>query len=74
MNIEINIDKPIEIDNSKIKKMIFLYNALDNGWSIKKRNECYIFSKKHENRKEIFDENYLSTFMKDNLDINNILK
>jgi hypothetical protein len=74
MDIEVKInEKQIEIDKLKFKKMIFLYNALDNGWSIKKRKDSYIFSKNHEGKKEIFDENYLSIFMKDNLNINNLL-
>jgi hypothetical protein len=54
--------------------MVFLYNALENGWSIKKRNDSYIFTKNHEGKKEIFEESYLSIFMKDNADINKILK
>lgn len=74
MDIEVNINaSQIEIDNLKFKKMVFLYNALDNGWSIKKRKETYIFTKNHEGKKEIFDENYLSIFMKDNSNINNLL-
>jgi hypothetical protein len=74
MDIEVKIDEnQFEIDKSKFKKMIFLYNALDNGWSIKKRKDSYIFTKNHEGKKEIFDENYLSIFMKDNLNINNLL-
>ncbi len=74
MDIEVKInEKQIEIDKLKFKKMIFLYNALDNGWSIKKRKDSYIFTKNHEGKKEIFDENYLSIFMKDNLSINNLL-
>ena len=74
MDIEVNINaNQIEIDNLKFKKMVFLYNALDNGWSIKKRKETYIFTKNHEGKKEIFDENYLSIFMKDNSNINNLL-
>ncbi len=63
----------LEIDKIKFQKMVFLYNALDNGWSIKKRNDSYIFTKNHEGKKEIFDESYLSIFMKDNININNIL-
>lgn len=63
----------LELDKIKFQKMVFLFNALDNGWSIKKRNESYIFTKKHEGKKEIFDENYLSIFMKDNMDINKLL-
>lgn len=63
----------LEIDKIKFQKMIFLYNALDGGWSIKKRGQSYIFTKNHEQKKEIFDENYLSTFMKENFNINNLL-
>ena len=63
-----------EIDKMKFQKMVFLYNALDNGWSIKKRNDSYIFTKNHEGKKEVFDEQYLSIFMSENVNINNILK
>ena len=74
MNIEVKIDTDqLEFDKLKFKKMVFLYNALDNGWSIKKRKETYIFTKNHEGKKEVFDENYLSIFMKDNSNINNLL-
>jgi hypothetical protein len=76
MDIEINLlneKVDSDIDKLKFQKMVFLYNALDNGWSIKKRNESYIFSKNHEGRKEIFDEKYLSIFIKENTDINKIL-
>ena len=72
MNIEINLDT-LEIDKLKYQKMIFLHNALDNGWSIKKRKNSYIFTKNHENKKQIFDDSYLSIFMKDNFAINNFL-
>ena len=74
MDIEIKIqDKQIEIDKIKFQKMVFLFNALDNGWSIKKRKDSYIFTKNHEGKKEIFDEAYLAMFMKENTNINNIL-
>ena len=77
MDIEINISKNTDanntIDNIEWQKMIFIYNALDNGWTIKKLNKSYIFSKKHEGKKEFFDENYLAIFIKDNINKNNIL-
>ena len=74
MDIEVKVNNDaLEIDKIKFQKMLFLYNALDNGWSIKKRNNSYIFTKNHEGKKEIFDESYLNIFMKDNLNINNIL-
>jgi hypothetical protein len=71
--INVKNDLDVEIDQIKFKKMIFLYNALDNGWSIKKKQNSYIFTKNHEGKKEIFDESYLAIFMKDNANINNIL-
>jgi hypothetical protein len=49
-----------------IAKMSFIYNALENGWTIKKHNDSYVFTKKHEGKKEMLSEDYLSTFMKDN--------
>jgi len=79
MDIEVKLDEKqinntnLEIDKIKFQKMIFLYNALDNGWSIKKRRETYIFTKNHEGKKEVFDETYLAIFMKENTDINKIL-
>lgn len=75
MDIEIKIenDQSLEIDKMKFQKMVFLFNALDNGWSIKKRKDSYIFTKNHEGKKEVFDESYLSIFMKDNADINKLL-
>jgi hypothetical protein len=75
MNIEINLEneKSLEIDKIKFQKMVFLYNALDNGWSIKKKQNSYIFKKNHEGKKEVLNESYLSIFMKDNTDINKLL-
>ena len=55
-----NLEKPL------LRKLLFLSNALDKGWSIKKEKESYIFTKKHENRREIFKENYLENFLVSN--------
>ena len=30
------------IDDTKLKKMIFVYNALENGWTITKKENRYI--------------------------------
>jgi hypothetical protein len=75
-NMELNIalnDKNISIDNVTFQKMMFLYNSINDGWTIKKRNDSYIFSKNHEGKREIFQDSYLMSFMKNNLDINKIL-
>ena len=57
--------------NITIKKMQFIYNALENGWSVKKKKDLYIFSKNHEGKKEVFLDEYLKRFMVTNMDFNN---
>jgi|TARA_Y100000992_G_scaffold297280_1_gene260652 hypothetical protein len=61
------------IDDIKFKKMIFVYNALENGWTITKKENSYIFKKLHEGKKEIFLDNYLKRFVEENFDINNFI-
>ena len=73
VKINLENEKSLEIDKVKFQKMVFLYNALDNGWSIKKNQNSYIFKKNHEGKKEVFNESYLTTFMKDSSDINKLL-
>lgn len=75
MDLTISIDEylannKIKIDSIIFQKMNLIYNALDEGWSIKKKDNSYIFTKKHENKKEIIEDSYLLKFMKTNLDMN----
>jgi hypothetical protein len=49
------------------RKMIFIINALEDGWAIKKVNNSFIFSKKHEGKKEIFLDSYLEKFIEGNM-------
>ncbi len=72
MDIHINTDEKIQIDYLTLQKMAFLFNALEDGWQIKKNKEKYIFTKRHENKKEIFSESYLTRFIEKNFNINNL--
>ena len=51
-NVEIKINNSLEnsnnikIDYIKFKKMLLIYNALEEGWTIKKKNDSFIFEKK----------------------------
>ena len=78
LNIQIDADNGsgynATIENIKFQKMLFLYNAINEGWTIKKQKESYIFTKNHENKKEIFLDSYLVSFMKNNFDITKLLK
>lgn len=63
----------LKIDKPLFQKMVFLTNALDQGWTVKKSNDTYIFTKKHENRQEIFQENYLEKFLVSNYSADKLL-
>ena len=47
----------------------FLYTVLNNGWTIKKSNDNFIFIKNHEGKKEFFSKNYINTFIKENFNL-----
>ena len=52
--------------------MVFIYNALEKGWNVKKNQNSYIFKKNHEGKKEVFLDDYLKHFMTENFNINNL--
>ena len=64
----------IQVEAKIFQKMLFITNALEKGWSVKKTNDIYIFSKKHENKKEIFQSDYLEQFIDANFDISILLE
>ena len=69
MDVNINIEnKEIQVTNIKFQKMLLIYNALEEGWTVHKKKSAYIFCKKHEGKKEILQEDYLLRFMKTNID------
>lgn len=61
--------RPIYVEEDVLQKMQFIYNALETGWDVKKRNDVYVFSKKHEGKKEVFEEAFLQEFIKSNFGI-----
>lgn len=60
------MDANKELKN-EIYVMIFLMNTLDNGWSVRKKNNNFVFRKKHNDKKEIYSDNYLVNFLKSNI-------
>ena len=73
LRINKNLQENLDISCIKLQKMGFLYNALENGWTIKKQADYYIFTKNHEGKKEVYLDTYLHTFMKENFNINKII-
>ena len=45
MDVSINIDTNA-IDYITLQKMKFLYNALETGWTVAKKEDKYVFNKK----------------------------
>jgi hypothetical protein len=60
------IDINSEIKN-KIYVMHFVMNTLENGWTIRKKNDTFVFRKKHKNRDEVYSDDYLINFLKINI-------
>jgi len=56
------------------KKMKFIFNALNDGWEIRKEEDSFIFTKKHEGKKEVYSNNYLRAFVLKNSETDKILK
>jgi hypothetical protein len=63
LNNSCDLPDSLKIEKNVLRKMLFIVNALDKGWTVKKSKDSYIFTQKHENRREIFQENYLETFL-----------
>jgi len=72
--MENKLDNDIQIDKKTFYKMLFCYNALNSGWNIKKEKEEFVFTKPHENKKEIYDDDYISQFIKENINYKNLFK
>ena len=77
MEFKINLDslkdlenENLKIDAIKFQKMLLLFNSIEQGWSVKKRGESYVFTKNHEGKKEVLEDAYLLKFMNTNLDLN----
>jgi hypothetical protein len=67
------LTEEIQVNKKSFQKMLFLTNAIEKGWTVKKNKNSYVFKKKHENKREILNDEYLDKFIDSNLDINLLL-
>jgi len=70
-NLSDNNINDTSITYNDIRKMVFVFNALNDGWTVKKiDNDKYEFLKDKEHMKEeIVLEDYLKNFIKYNINI-----
>ena len=66
MNIDIKKYNPKEFS-----KLLFIYNAIEDGWKVKKQNNLYLFSKPKSKEKCIYNKDYLENFLNKYLKNNN---
>jgi hypothetical protein len=57
----------LNIDMLTFQKMNFIMNAVETGWTVKKNEDNYIFTKKHEGKREVFMADYLEKFIDKNM-------
>jgi hypothetical protein len=51
------------VDATRRYVLAFIDNAMDDGWSVRKKGGSYIFSKPHEGKKQVFTDEYLVAFV-----------
>ena len=59
-----------------LQKMVFIYNAVQNGWKVKKiTDDKYVFKKsKDDVSREVYLDEYVSNFLKNNVNIDNMFQ
>tara|TARA_Y100000816_G_C25864319_1_gene451238 strand:+ start:252 stop:473 length:222 start_codon:yes stop_codon:yes gene_type:complete len=65
--------KQIKLDAVLFQKMAFIFNSLEDGWTIRKKKDSYIFTKPHNKSKEIIVDTYLKTFLEKNFKLDNLI-
>jgi hypothetical protein len=59
---EIDLNKRCH-NNKEMSKMMFIFNAIEDGWNVKKNKHNYIFSKHKRKDKQILSEDFLNKFI-----------
>lgn len=73
LNIHLEQQNTMTIDNIQFQKMLFIFNAINDGWIVKKNVDSYIFTKSHNGKEEVFRDDFLSSFIKNNFNSETIL-
>ncbi len=57
----------LKLNKKEFEKMNFIMNAVEDGWSVRKINDNYIFKRKHDGKQEVFRKEYLDDFIYKNM-------
>ena len=74
--MEVSRNNALNFENTQIQKMVFIFNAVNDGWTVKKLDvDTYEFNMDTEKiKKEIVLDDYLKKFIKNNLDVEKLKK
>lgn len=73
MDISVELGDHSNINVVTLHKMALVYNAVQDGWNVKKRGDKYIFSKPHQNKREVMCESFLKTFLRDSVEVRKVM-
>lgn len=60
MDIESNKNS---LNNKDFSKIIFIFNAIEDGWTVKKKGDKYFFSKQKSKEKRVYNDKFLEEFV-----------
>jgi hypothetical protein len=66
-------DISLQVPAKTLKQMIFIANALENGWSVRKAGKNYVFTDRLEGRSEVYEAGFLDAFVRENTDMRTFL-
>ena len=73
MDFKVEVPSELSIDLLKFQKMSFICNAIEAGWSVKKNEDKFIFTKKHEGKQEVYLETFLHNFIESNINMKKMM-
>ena len=62
----LNPTMTIEEDPKSLAKLMFISNALNKGWAVRKRGDKYVFRKKHNGDVSVFSKTFVEDFVREN--------
>ena len=54
----------MEVTQKKLAKMLFIYNALNDGYTATKKDDSYVFTKDKSKVKSVYKPDFLQKFIK----------
>ena len=70
------MNKKVYTEKKLFSKMVFITNALEQGWKVKKmrnKDNKYIFWKKINDTKDVKSESFLELFVNHNMSAENLI-